>query len=106
MLSPNGHVLLDCEHSRLLFADGRSLPLTRTELALVVCLFEHDGAFVSVDELLQIVWGYSLDMGGPEVVRSHVSNVRRKLRSIGEDPQLLRTQPYRGYAIEKGACAM
>lgn len=98
LLRVNG-LTLDGEARQLLFAEGGALPLTPTELRLVRYLMARPGEFVSLDELLEQVWGYPADTGSPEVVRSHVSNLRRKLRAMGEDPQLLRSIPYRGYGL-------
>ena len=94
-----GPIALDGEARRLLFAAGGALAITPTEYRLLRCLMERPGEFVSPEHLLQEVWGYPPDTGGAEVVRAHVSNLRRKLRSMGKDPQLLRTIPYQGYAI-------
>lgn len=97
-----GGIAFDAATRRLLFSDGGELPLTPTEARLVGCLLRRPGEFVSHDELLQEVWDYPPELGGPEVVRAHVSNLRRKLRFIGKDPQLLRTQPFQGYALVAG----
>jgi len=94
-----GSVALDAVERKLLFASGGVLALTPTEYRLVRYLMEHVGEFVSPAELLENAWGYPKDTGGAEVVRAHVSNVRRKLRAIGEDAQMLRNQPYQGYGI-------
>ena len=94
-----GPIALDGEARRLLFAAGGALAVTPTEYRLLRCLMERPGEFVSPEHLLTEVWGYPPDTGGAEVVRAHVSNLRRKLRSMGEDPQLLRTIPYQGYAF-------
>jgi DNA-binding response OmpR family regulator len=95
-----GHVTLDCTTRRLLFANGGSLSPTPTEFRLLKALMERPGEFVSPNELLESVWGYTPDASGPELVRAHVSNLRRKLRSMGKDPHLVRTVPYRGYSFE------
>jgi DNA-binding response OmpR family regulator len=94
-----GSVVLDGGRHQLLFGGGGALCLTPTEYKLLRCLMQRAGEFVSADELLEQVWGYPSGTGGPEIVRAHVSNVRRKLRDAGEDPQLLRTLPYRGYGF-------
>ena len=94
-----GPIALDGAARRLLFAAGGALAVTPTEYRLLRCLMERPGEFVSPEQLLTEVWGYPPDTGGAEVVRAHVSNLRRKLRLMGEDPQLLRTIPYQGYAI-------
>ena len=69
------------------------------EFKLLRCLMQRAGEFISAEELLEQVWGYAAGTGGPEIVRAHVSNVRRKLRDAGEDPLLLRTLPYKGYGF-------
>lgn len=94
-----GHVTLDCTARQLLFANGGSLSPTPTEFRLLRALMERPGELVSPNELLEHVWGYAPDAGGPELVRAHVSNLRRKLRSMGKDPHLVRTVPYRGYSF-------
>lgn len=97
-----GSLTLDGATHQLLFADSGALPLTPTEFRLLRYLMQRPGEFVSPEELLEQVWDYPPGTGGAEVVRSHVGNVRRKLRNMGEDPQLLRTIPYRGYGLIAG----
>jgi len=94
-----GRVTLDCTSRELLFASGGSLMPTPTEFRLLRTLMERAGELVSPTELLEHVWGYPPEAGGPELVRAHVSNLRRKLRSLGEDPHLVRTVPYQGYSF-------
>jgi DNA-binding response OmpR family regulator len=94
-----GSVVLDAETHRLLFADGGPVALTPTEFRLLRWLMERPGRFVPSDELLENVWGYPPHLGGPEVVRAHVSNLRRKLREAGRDPHQLRTAPNQGYGF-------
>lgn len=97
-----GALALDAATRQLLLETGGSVALTPIEYRLLRRLMEHPGEFVSAAELLEDVWGYPHGTGGPELVRAHVSNVRRKLRLLGEDPQLLRTLPQRGYALVAG----
>ena len=94
-----GTLALDCRSRQLLFADGGTLSPTPTEFRLLRCLMERAGDLVSADELVGAVWNYPSGTGGSELVRAHVSNLRRKLRTAGQDPQLLRTVPYQGYTI-------
>lgn len=94
-----GGIALDTERRALLFADGGTLALTPTEFRLMRCLMDARGAFVSAEELVEQVWNYPAGTGGPELVRAHVSNLRRKLRCAGQDPHLLRTLPYQGYSV-------
>jgi DNA-binding response OmpR family regulator len=94
-----GTVTLDGDGRRLLFASGASLSPTPTEYRLLRYLMERPGRFLPPEELLQNVWKYAPNTGGPEVVRAHVSNLRRKLRDAGADPQIVRTAPYQGYGF-------
>jgi two-component system OmpR family response regulator len=94
-----GSLALDCRTRQLLFADGGVLEPTPTEFRLLRCLMERAGELISADDLVGEVWNYPAGTGGSELVRAHVSNLRRKLRAAGQDPQLLRTVPYHGYAI-------
>ncbi len=94
-----GPMTLDGATRQLFFAGGGVLSPTPTEFRLLRCLMERPGEFVSAEELVEQVWNYPSGTGGPELVRAHVSNLRRKLRGIGQDPQLLRTIPYRGYGF-------
>jgi len=94
-----GALALDCRSRQLLFAGGGALSPTPTEFRLLRCLMERAGELVSADELIGAVWNYPAGTGGSELVRAHVSNLRRKLRGLGQDPQLLRTVPYQGYTI-------
>ena len=94
-----GSVTLDCISNQLLFSGEGAVCLTPTESRLLRYLMERSEQFVQTEELLSAVWGYPPGTGGPEVLRAHVSNVRRKLRKIGQDPQLLRTMPYHGYGF-------
>ncbi len=93
-----GELTLDTVVRELLLTNG-SLRLTPTEFRFLRYLMQRPGEFVSAQVLLEQVWGHPSGLGGVEIVRSHVSNLRRKLRAAGEDPALVRTIPYRGYAV-------
>lgn len=92
-----GGVTLENPTRQLHFEGGGSVALTPVEHKLLRCLMEQPGEYFSKPELLERVWGYPPD-GGSELVRAHVSNLRKKLRSAGQD-SLLQTMPYHGYAF-------
>jgi len=94
-----GGVRLDRMSRQLSFAGGVAFDLTPTELRLLGTLMERPGQYVSAEALLQQVWDFPPGTGGAEIVRAHVSNLRRKLRTHGEDPHVLHTIPYQGYAF-------
>jgi len=94
-----GPLTLDGITQELLFPAGGALPLTPTEFRLLRYLIQRPGEYVPSGELLEEVWGYRSGIGGPQLVRAHVSNLRRKLRARGQDAQVIRTVPYQGYGI-------
>ena len=94
-------VALDGSTRKLHCADGGSIALTPVEYRLLRCLMEQQDEYVSTPDLLRLVWGYPPD-GGSELVRAHVSNLRKKLRVLGQDA-LLCTMPYHGYAFVTNA---
>ncbi|RKN54580.1 DNA-binding response regulator [Micromonospora costi] len=74
--------------------DGRYVPLSRKEFAVLVELMRADGAVVSAEELLERAWDEHIDPF-TNVVRVTVMKLRRKL---GE-PQVVETLPGVGYRI-------
>jgi two-component system OmpR family response regulator len=92
-----GGIALDGLTYQLLFSEGGALALTPMEYKLLRYLMEHQGQHIPAADLLEQVWGYPRD-SAPELVRAHVSNVRKKLRKIGAEGLLL-TMPYHGYAF-------
>ncbi|MER7891992.1 response regulator transcription factor [Micromonospora sp. NPDC094482] len=74
--------------------DGRYVPLSRKEFAVLVELLRADGAVVSAEDLLERAWDEHIDPF-TNVVRVTVMKLRRKL---GE-PQVVETVPGVGYRI-------
>lgn len=79
--------------------EGRQVRLTSIECRLLQELMERPGLVVSTEELLVKVWGFHPGTGGGEVLRAHVRNLRRKLRHLYEDAELLATVPRVGYRL-------
>jgi len=74
--------------------------LTFTEMELLSQLANNPAQPFSSRQLLREVWGYPDGAGSPELVRTHMSNLRRKLRQI--DPtlcQAIQTIPRKGYLM-------
>ncbi len=63
----------------------KSVSLTPTEFDLLLYLAAHRGRVVSCHELVREVRGYATDeVEAREVIRPHVSNLRRKLKGLGD----------------------
>ena len=66
-------------------ADKRSAALTPTEFDILLYLAAHRSRVVSCQELVREVRGYRSDeTEAREVIRPHISNLRRKLKGLGE----------------------
>ena len=93
-----GDITLD-RSSHELRGDGVSVQLTPTEFRLVQYLAHRRGTIVSSEELLEKVWEFFPGTGSSELVRSHVRNLRSKLRIATGGAELVQTVPRRGYRL-------
>ncbi|MEH0985975.1 response regulator transcription factor [Micromonospora sp. CPCC 205556] len=74
--------------------DGRYVPLSRKEFAVLVELLRAEGAVVSAEDLLERAWDEHIDPF-TNVVRVTMMKLRRKLG----DPSVIETVPGAGYRI-------
>lgn len=66
-------------------SDTQSVGLTPTEFDMLLYLAAHRSRVVSCHELVREVRGYNVEEAeAREVIRPHVSNLRRKLKRLGE----------------------
>ena len=80
------------------------IDLTPTEFDLLLYLAAHRGRVVPCHELVREVRNYSVDEAeAREVIRPHISNLRRKLRSVGEDADLIVNVRGIGYRLSDKA---
>jgi len=80
-----------------------SILLTPIESRLVHYLLSRPQEVISVEELLERVWGFHPGTATPEIVRAHIANVRQKLRAVGPFDLCIETLRRRGYRF---ACAL
>jgi two-component system, OmpR family, response regulator len=76
---------------------GAPLPLTATELRLLVYLARNRGRVLSKMQILTQVWGY--DAYDPNLVEAFVSGLRRKLEAGG--PRVVHTVRGIGYRLSE-----
>ena len=93
-----GNLALD-RNSHELRGDGVTVQLTPTEFRLMYYLIQRRGSIVSAKELLEKVWEFFPGTGSSELVRSHVRNLRNKLRIVAGGADLVQTVPRRGYRL-------
>jgi len=81
-------------HRREVYRDGRYVPLSRKEFAVLTELLRADGAAVSAEQLLEKAWDEHADPF-THAVRMTILKLRRKLG----DPPVVLTDPGVGYRI-------
>jgi two-component system response regulator PhoP len=76
---------------------GESIDLSPTEYRILEYLIHRPGVVVPKRELLEHLYDFSWEHHS-NVVEAHVSNLRRKLNAVGEEP-LIATLRHRGYRL-------
>lgn len=80
------------------------IDLTPTEFDLLLYLAAHRGRVVPCSELVREVRNYSLDENeAREVIRPHVSNLRRKLKASGQNPNIIVNVRGIGYRLSEAS---
>jgi DNA-binding response OmpR family regulator len=77
---------------------GRHMSLTPTEFRLLASLARRAGEVVSHAEILSDVWGATVG-DSPDIVRTHIRNLRRKLGDTGGQPRLVQARRGVGYRL-------
>jgi DNA-binding winged helix-turn-helix (wHTH) protein len=96
-----------CLWRRTETTDDERIRLTPKAFAVLQYLVEHAGRLVTHDELLEAVWRETYVQ--PEVLKSHIFDVRRALGDRAKQPQFIETLARRGYqfiaAVREGGAA-
>lgn len=86
-------------HARTVTSRGEDVALTRKEFDLLALFLRKRGRVLSVNYLLETVWGYDpASYNDPRTVQTHVSSLRRKLK--GGVAERITTLPGLGYRLE------
>jgi len=77
---------------------GKLVKITSKEFDLLRTLVSRPGKVLSLNSLLEAVWGYNTaDYNDPHTVEVHVSNLRRKIGGFGKR---IKAVPGHGYKFE------
>lgn len=88
---------------RTLSIDGKALPLTKKELALMEYFLLHPGHVISQEALMEHVWNMEADSFS-NAVRVHIASLRKKLKgALDYDP--IGTKIGEGYFLHEGESA-
>lgn len=76
-------------------ADEQRIVLTPKAFAMLRYLVEHAGRLVTQDEMLEALWPETYVQ--PEVLKSHIRDIRSALGDDPKNPRFIETLPRRGY---------
>ena len=93
-----GSISLRIHSFELLLGDS-TIQLTSIEHKLLYHLIEAQGQPIAIDSLLQAIWDYPPEVGDPNLVRVHISNLRQKLRPYMNNKPLIQNVYGKGYFI-------
>lgn len=84
--------------ARAVYVDEEQLHLTPIEFSLLRTLVLNRGMLMTHSQLLSEVWGPQY-ADATTVLRTHIANLRRKLRVADPEDRLIRTDPGVGYRL-------
>ena len=85
--------------SRTVVKDGREKHLTATEFDLLYFLASHPGQVFTREELMRLVWDYSIPMDC-STVTVHIRRLREKVEGYPSRPAYIKTVWGVGYKFE------
>lgn len=80
--------------------NGREVYFTSLEFDIFHYLCKNKGRFVTNEEILNKVLNYPNRTGNPEIVRTHIKNIRNKVEKESHNPMILKNQQRKGYYID------
>jgi DNA-binding response OmpR family regulator len=96
-----GPLTLHVEELTLEGLHREPIRLTRLEMRLLQVLFGHAGRTVPTERILTHVWGNRAG-GNRQLLKQLVHRLRQKIENDPARPELLRTVPNAGYALDAG----
>jgi DNA-binding response OmpR family regulator len=85
-------------HKYLAKVEGLEIRLTASEFAILTVMVAHPDEVVAVETLLVSGLDYPPQTGNPQVVHTHIKNIRAKLRVAGVSAAFL-TSTRKGYTL-------
>jgi DNA-binding response OmpR family regulator len=93
-----GDLVIDRASARVT-REGRVIELTPTEFRLLAFLAQHPGQVLNREQLIEHVWGYTVDSIDERTVNVHVRRLRTKIEPDPDQPTIVVTVPGLGYRL-------
>jgi two-component system KDP operon response regulator KdpE len=97
----DGYLRIDLR-ARKVFTEDVQVRLSPTEYQLLAYLFRNAGRVLTVEEILEAVWGPG-GLGSAEYIHVYISRLRQKLEQNAERPEYLLNEHGLGYRFERRA---
>lgn len=81
--------------------NSNKIVFTPKEFDIFHYLFINDNKLVTNEELLTKVFDYPHGTGNPEIIRTHIKNIRLKIEKDHYNPSILKNIPRKGYFLVK-----
>lgn len=78
---------------------GKIVELSKYEFEILKFLMEHRGGYLSAAQIYEAIWGYEYIDAPPDMLWTHMKNLRRKLQWSPDLPQYIRTKRGVGYSF-------
>jgi DNA-binding response OmpR family regulator len=99
LIAESGDLRVDLESCEV-YRAGEHIPFTRLEARTLYFLLANAGHVVTTSRLVDLVWDYN---GGDSFsLKTHISNIRRKLGIEKGEPGYISSAPHVGYRLERG----
>ncbi len=80
LISKTDNIKIDLE-AHVAYKNGEKVILTQKEFAITSMFLENKGRVLSRDEIIEKIWGVSVELVEPRVIDVHMTAVRKKLKT-------------------------
>lgn len=84
-----------------LIVNSKKVNFTPVEYDIFSFLYQNGDTLFSSENILTSVLGYSKRAGNPEIVRTHIKNIRNKVENDKNKPEIIINIPKKGYMLIK-----
>lgn len=95
-----GDLVIDYDKHQVMI-DGENAKLTQNEYRIVSLLSRCAGKVLTYDFIIKELWGPQ-NMGGNQILRVNMANIRRKIEKNPADPKYIFTEVGVGYRMVEG----
>ena len=89
-----------CQEQRLVYIGEQEIKLTAKEVDILALLITHPKRVFTYELIMELVWNEDYSLYSRKAVNNHVSNLRRKLKTVPYSPDYIKSVIGVGYKFE------